>query len=814
MKILKKALAAATSSVMAASMCIIDIGSLGTANAADMTAVELVEDMGQGWNLGNTFDCLNTWTTPLTPTAIETAWGNPVTTEAMIKEIKKSGFNTVRIPITWQQMMSSDGSTIDADYVARIKKVLGYVLDNGMYAIINTHHDEDWIKSESNTTKFANLWKAIATAFASYDEHLVFEGTNEVSFTTSAQQQTFNQAFVDTVRATGGNNAKRLLLVCAPSNNTSKLLNDFTAPTDPAKMIAVSCHYYEPPQFCVAKTTSTWGHMETWGSNADKTTLQNDFDKLENKFIKNGIPVIIGEYGVDTSTEGGKDKNSMYAFLKEVATYALGKEGMCPVVWDMSVYNNGAGDMAYFNRTALSWYDSKIGDIFAEAANVKNNEGEGDTNKSDRLTFAAADIAGVDENGKTYWQIDLSKYKSFGVNPESAIVNFTITQTDSTNTQMSGDIAASFNVKTTSGTLAYSNIDTTVGLNGNTAVIDLKPDEFNIAWDADGNVTETASGVIDMDYLKLENWWTWCKSGEASVTIDSVTLVFDGNIPAEEDVTTTTTETVTTTTETVTTTTTSSTTTATETVTTAVTTADPDVTTESYTGVYANAYLAGMVGTNAVWSAEEAASVEKVAEVDGNGTYEVQWDLEQGSETIDFLMLEIESIADFDSYFTTDTFPNLTLTIDHFYIDGTEQPLADEPGAVNLRYFENTGKTRAYFRANWGANNGVDFGISGDTAVTSSIKVVFTVNGTYKEGTSNISSGANVWGDADGNNELTISDIVMVLQYAANKTRYPIDDKNIKNCDMNDDGEVDAKDAFIMQQLDAGVITAEELPLK
>ena len=804
MKILKKALAAATSSVMAASMCIIDIGSLGTANAADMTAVELVEDMGQGWNLGNTFDCTNTWTNPLTPTAIETAWGNPETTEAMIKEIKKSGFNTVRIPITWYQMMSSDGSSINEDYVARIKKVLGYVLDNGMYAIINTHHDEDWIKSENNTTKFTNLWKAIAANFASYDEHLVFEGTNEVSFSTSAQQQTFNQAFVDTVRATGGNNAKRLLLVCAPSNNTSKLLNDFTAPTDSAKMIAVSCHYYEPPQFCVAKTTSTWGHQETWGSNADKTTLQNDFDKLETKFIKNGIPVIIGEYGVDTSTEGGKDKESMYAFLKEVATYALGKEGMCPVVWDMSVYNNGAGDMAYFNRSALSWYDSKIGEIFASAA---NSGGGSDTTKSDRININAADIAATDKNGKTYWQIDLKPYKEYGVNPESAVVNFTITQTDGTNTEMSGDIAASFNVKTDAGTLAYSNIDTVVGINDSTAVIDLKPDTFNIAWDDDGAVTETAAGVIDMDYLKLENWWTWCKSGEASITIDSVTLIFDGNIPVEGDQVTTTTETVTTTT--------TSTTTATETTTTtATTTSDPDVTTESYTGVYANAYLAGSVGSNSVWSATEAADTENMSEVDGNGTFEVQWNLAEGSETIDFLMLEIESIDEFDSYFTTDTFPNLTLTIDHFYIDGVEQTLADEPDAVNLRYFENTGKTRAYFRANWGANGGVDFGISGDTTVEKTIKVVFTINGTYKEGTSNVSSGDKIWGDADGNEELTISDIVMVLQYSANKAKYSLSDKALANCDVNADNVVDAKDAFIMQQIDAGVVTVAELPLK
>lgn len=164
MKIVKSTLAAVTSAAMAFTMCTASFGvsgNIGTVTAAGKNAVQLVEDMGQGWNLGNTFDCTNTWTTPLTPNAIETAWGNPTTSEAMIKEIKKSGFKTVRIPITWYQMMSADGTPNDA-FLERIKEVVDYVINNGMYAIINTHHDEsDWLSNADGgtVTKFKNLWK-------------------------------------------------------------------------------------------------------------------------------------------------------------------------------------------------------------------------------------------------------------------------------------------------------------------------------------------------------------------------------------------------------------------------------------------------------------------------------------------------------------------------------------------------------------------------------------------------------------------------------------------------------------------------------
>ena len=805
MKIFRKTLSAATASLMAASMLAANFNIVGVADAADMNAVQLVEAMGQGWNLGNSLDCSNTWTNPLTPEAIETAWGNPVTTEAMIKEIKKSGFSTVRIPITWQQMISSDGTPKD-EWLARIKEVVDYCVKNDMYAIINTHHDEGgsgqsgWINGSGSDTvkKFSNLWTNVANYFKDYDQHLVFEGMNEEDLSNSDMMK-LNQAFVDAVRATGGNNTSRLLLVEAQANNTGKALDSsFSVPSDNSNMLAVSVHYYEPSTFCVATTESTWGHRETWGTADDYTILEKDFDQLESKFIKNGVGVIIGEYGVDTSNKGAKDKESMKKFLKEVSTYALGKEGMCPVVWDMSVDNNGEGDMAYFNRNTLSWYDDSIKQIFLDAASGSSAD-TGKT-KTDRITFKKSDIAKADGT----LLIDLKPYKNLGVTVNNVLVDYTLSCDGSAESYGAGG-AVSFNMVDASGNTHWASSGYNFTTDSNQASVEI-PDVIT-ATDDDGN---EYTGSLDMDYLKVENWWTWTDpedSGNVKYEYGDVTVILSdyiyvddiGTGDEEEQVTTATPD---------------------ETPETTTTVADetPETTTvageeqETYTGVYANAYLAGAIGANNQWNVTDAAEHGTVAQVDGNGTFEAVWDLAEGSETIDFLMLEIESTEEFGSYFTTDTFENLSLTIDHLYFDGQEVELTDTEGAINLRYFEGTGKSRAYFVANWGANKGIDFGISKDTTIAEQVKVVFTIDGTYQESES--SGSKIVYGDANEDGNVTISDAVTILQYLANGDKFPMSDKARAQADVDGTPGVSGKDAAVIQQVDARVISAADLPLK
>ena len=366
MKFMKKLLSTMTAAAIGLSMT--TALSLGTsvASAADKTAVELVEDMGLGWNLGNALDSTNTWDSSLTPSKIETAWGNVVTTENMIKEVKKAGFNTVRIPVTWWDMTGKSGAanmnsfdgTVGDAYLARVKEVVDYCIDNDMYAVINTHHDEDWEKDTSKIGTFEKLWTQIATYFEGYDEHLVFEGMNEVNFSTS-DAMTYNQAFVDTVRATGGNNKDRLLICPADNNNTAKALSSsFSMPKDDSNMLAVSVHYYEPSTFCVADTTSSWGHRETWGTAADLTKVEKDFGELKSKFTDNGYGVVIGEYGVCNADKYGvnktaynKDEESIQKFYQTVTSTAYKMDGICPIAWD----DSDSGTICLFSRKNMSW---------------------------------------------------------------------------------------------------------------------------------------------------------------------------------------------------------------------------------------------------------------------------------------------------------------------------------------------------------------------------------------------------------------------------------------------------------------------------
>ena len=624
----------------------------------------------------------------------------------------------------------------------------------------------------------------------------------------NATMMSLNQTFVDTVRATGGNNANRLLLVEAQANNTDKALDSsFSAPNDSANMLAVSVHYYEPSTFCVAKLNSNWGHQETWGTASDITKMQNHLDSLQKKFIDNGIGVIIGEYGVDTSSAGGKDDASMKKFLKEVSNYALSKDGMCPVLWDMSVKtgtNGGEGDMYYFNRNTLEWYDPEIKEIFI------NNDGSVDTSgKTDRVTFSAADIQKIDEeSGKPYFYVDLSPYKEFDVNLSSAVVKFSMTASGST--EASGDIACSFNVNGNDENLYYSNIDTAVGINDTSATIDLSGAEpFNVEWDKTGAVTKTVDGKIDMDYLKFENWWTWANNGDASVDFDSVTIIFDGYVTSDiADVTTTT--------KNVTTTTTATTTKTPVTTTTTVSTEEGQTTTTTeyvnFEGVLGNAFVAGQMGGYKHFKLADMTEEDGVvAAVDGDGQYEASWTITgDGTGSIEFLVLQIDPTEEFDNPFTTDAFPDLTLTVDKIYVDGKEIAFTQNDAAYNLRYYESgIASSRAYLRTNWGVNDGVDLGVEPETTVMSEIKVLFTVGGTNREGTSNVTpvDDKTVYGDANLDGKVTVADAVAILQHVALKDKYGLVDEALNNADVYSRGDgVTAMDALSIQKLDAGVI--------
>ena len=310
------------------------------ANYVEESAAQAVKNMGLGTNFGNCMDAVANWLNmdKNSVTEFEKAWGQEPTTKAMVDFLKKNDFNSVRIPVTWFQHMKKDG-TVDEAWMNRVQEIVDYVIDNGMYCILNVHHDTGadpddksythWIKADvdnynTNKEKFESLWTQIATRFQNYDQHLVFEGYNEMldaSNTWNAPKNAnsykglngYAQSFVNAVRATGGNNATRNLIVNTyAAANGDEVLNNLTIPTDKVDgHIAVEVHTYAP-----------WDWFATKGAwDASCTNeIKSMFTRLNNKFISKGIPCIIGEYG----THGSKqvDKNSTDAQKKAAADQA------------------------------------------------------------------------------------------------------------------------------------------------------------------------------------------------------------------------------------------------------------------------------------------------------------------------------------------------------------------------------------------------------------------------------------------------------------------------------------------------------------
>jgi endoglucanase len=283
----------------------------------DISAEELAANIRIGWNLGNTLDTSDLhWLEKSAPVyQFETAWGNPVTTIAMINAVKEAGFNAIRIPVSWAKAANRNYVIRDA-WMNRVKQVVNYAVSNDMYIILNTHHDEGIFKfhdSEMAESKRAlqAIWKQIADNFKNYDEKLIFEGMNEPRTKGSPAEwnggtgeernnlNILNQLFVDTVRASGGNNHMRVLMVSTyAASSLAAAMNALTIPSDPqnsVNKIIVSIHAYEPYNFALNENSpvNTWSGSRT----SDTMPITERIDRAYDLFISKGIPVIMGEFG-------------------------------------------------------------------------------------------------------------------------------------------------------------------------------------------------------------------------------------------------------------------------------------------------------------------------------------------------------------------------------------------------------------------------------------------------------------------------------------------------------------------------------------
>ncbi len=342
----------------------------------DITSLELTSEMKIGWNLGNTLD--STLTNPDGDESTETwekAWGNPVTTKAMIDQVKSQGFNVLRIPITWEgKYGDAPDYEIREDWLARVKEVVDYGIENDMYVIINMHHEEWYFPSYENeeqaTEILCALWKQIAEYFEGYDEHLIFESMNEPRLKGEASEWNggtaeardvinhLNAAFVETVRATGGNNTYRHLMIptyAASSSDT--VLNDFVLPDD--DKVIVSIHAYLPYSFALADDgTDTW----SIDNSSDTYSIDELFAKLKELFIDNGTAVIIGEFGT-RNRFNTEDRAACASYYITKAT-----EASIPCIWwDNNAFVGTGENFGLFNRSTFEWRYPEIISAMMEA---------------------------------------------------------------------------------------------------------------------------------------------------------------------------------------------------------------------------------------------------------------------------------------------------------------------------------------------------------------------------------------------------------------------------------------------------------------
>lgn len=340
-------------------------------------SVQFSQNLMPGWNLGNQLES-NSDGTPS-----ETAWGNPVITEKLIKQVKAQGFKSIRIPVSYLSKIGAGPDyTIDSKWLDRVQEVVDMCIDNGLYAIINVHGDGyysikgGWLlcgepasEQETIKAKYEKVWEQIANRFKNYDDHLVFESMNEVfdgSYGNPKPEyynniNAYNQIFVDTVRKAGGNNNSRYLLIPGWNTDINFTTGDCDTYTMEAKLvipndsrIMVSVHYYTPWEFCVDEGKDTF---YKWGDSVKKfvkrrqseTLVNRQFDKLYNAFIKNGYGVVIGEYGSNDKTSKDKSNTTYRAYFAEYVNYAAHQRNIVTVYWDNG-YNGNHG-FGLFDRT-------------------------------------------------------------------------------------------------------------------------------------------------------------------------------------------------------------------------------------------------------------------------------------------------------------------------------------------------------------------------------------------------------------------------------------------------------------------------------
>ncbi len=346
-------------------------------------ALTYVKNMRLGWNLGNTFDAVDS---ELITNELdyEKLWSGSITSKKMIDDIKLAGFNTIRIPVSWHNHIDEVTLEISSVWLGRVEEVVNYALDNKMYVIINIHHDNS--KAYIYPTKeFKNqsiryvkaIWQQIANHFIHYDDHLIFETLNEPRMIGHKYEWWFdtrdvqcleaidvvnklNQVAVNTIRSTGTNNAERYLMipgyVASPEGALTEL---FQLPLDTTdNKLIVSAHAYTPFNYALQPIGEN-GSTDRFNpyNHKDIQPISDFIEALYRKYIINGIPVVMGEFGA-------RDKNNLQERVN-YATYYTAKakaHGITCIWWDNAAITGDSDLFGIYDRTKGQWAHMKIVD--------------------------------------------------------------------------------------------------------------------------------------------------------------------------------------------------------------------------------------------------------------------------------------------------------------------------------------------------------------------------------------------------------------------------------------------------------------------
>lgn len=512
------------------------------ATGMDSTAVQIASRIQLGINLGNTMEAIGG----------ETAWGNPLITEAQLAFLKDSGYDAIRLPVAWDQYANQETAEISAVWLDRVKQVVQYAVDNDLYVIVNIHWDGGWLennvtpdKQEANNAKQKAFWEQIATHLRDFDERLLFAGTNEPNAHDEEQMavlDTYHQTFVDAVRSTGGKNANRVLVLQGPATDiteTDKLWNDM--PTDSVvDKLMMEVHFYSPFNFAIMDQDEEWGnqfyywgegfhsttdtaHNPTWGEEA---FVDEVFTKMKTKFVDQGIPVVLGEFGAMRRDNLTGDDLALHlasrAYYYRYVTERANTTGLLPFVWDTG---------GLFHRNTLAILDQQVWEALLLGAGKASSSSSSSDSSSSSSAASSVDASSSSSSVEAS-SSSSSSSSSEAASSESNLLTFDM---NSSNWEPSGgavmdqsgsDIALTLSA---ANQAVFYNIDGPINLIGATFTVVFNFDSDYVAAVSAG----TQSGILQFvafertgwtsEYICWSGWRTIVAGQDAGFSCDGFT---------------------------------------------------------------------------------------------------------------------------------------------------------------------------------------------------------------------------------------------------------------------------------------------------